>query len=134
MALHKKVKELTDRKQGIKTNTGCVNSKDDQLLFEKQAVADRWVEYIKELYDDIDRGQKPETSGDSGPSILKDEVEAAIRKMKSGKAPGVDNILTEHLKALNSDTLQILTDILNLIYSTGSIPDDLVKSIFITLP
>ena len=54
--------------------------------------------------------------------------------MKSGKAPGIDNITTEHLKALHEDSLQILTDLCQRIYESGYIPADMKHSSFITIP
>ena len=54
--------------------------------------------------------------------------------MKDRKATGVDEIPTEYLKALDTTSLKILTDLFNKIYKTGYIPNDLAKSIFITIP
>ncbi|GFR62666.1 chromosome 1 open reading frame 53 [Elysia marginata] len=38
-----------------------------------------------------------------GPPIIAAEVEYALKKMKSGKAPGLDNISTEMLKAIGEE-------------------------------
>ena len=45
--------------------------------------------------------------------------------MKDRKAAGVDEIPTECLKALDTTSLKILTDLFNKIYKTGYIPNDL---------
>ena len=66
--------------------------------------------------------------------ITREEVKKVIKKMKAGKAPGVDAVTTEHLKGLGDDGLEKLTEVLNLIYDTGHIPDDLRHSLFITIP
>ena len=50
--MHEKVKELTDRKRNIRNGSGCIMSKDGELLFEKNAVKERWVQYIHDLYND----------------------------------------------------------------------------------
>ncbi|GFR99386.1 hypothetical protein ElyMa_004527200 [Elysia marginata] len=70
----------------------------------------------------------------AGPPILKDEVRAAIRKMKSGKATGPDKISVELIEALEDYGIEKTTNLLNEIYDTGQIPTDLTKSIFIALP
>ena len=50
------------------------------------------------------------------------------------KATGVDETATECLKALDTTTLGILTDLFNKIYKKGYISNDLAQSIFITIP
>jgi hypothetical protein len=132
--MHEKVKELTDRRRNIRNGSGCIMSKDGELLFEKSAVKERWVQYIHDLYKDEKRGIRPDYVGDDGPSITQDEVSEAIKKMKDRKATGVDEIPTECLKALDTTSLKILTDLFNKIYKTGYIPNDLAQSIFITIP
>ena len=57
-------------------------SKDGELLFEKSAVKERWVQYIHDLYKDEKRGIRPDY-GDDGPSITQDEVSEAIQKIFS---------------------------------------------------
>ena len=53
-------------------------SKDGELLFEKSAVKERWVQYIHDLYKDEKRGIRPDYVGDDGPSITQDEVSEAL--------------------------------------------------------
>ena len=82
-----------------------------------------------------DRGVKPEIKKDiEGPEILKCEVQEAIRKMKKNKACGPDGITAEMIQALDDFGVDKLTTVLNEIYNSGDIPEDLTKSIFITLP
>ena len=47
---HNKVNQLTTLKSK-KWNSGCIESKDRWMLFEQKDIADRWAEYIAELYD-----------------------------------------------------------------------------------
>ena len=132
--LHQKVKDLTDRRSGVKTGSGCVRDKSGELLFEEKDIEKRWTEYISELYDDENRGERHEYERGEGPDILVEEVERALKKMKDGKAAGVDDISAECLKALGEESLKDLTKLCNKIYRTGNIPDDLLKSVFIALP
>ena len=100
---------------------------------EKEQILHRWEEYIGELYDD----QRPEIASKEqaeGPSILEQEVIKALKHMKAGKAPGADGVTTEMFEALGSFGTLRLTNLLNKIYDTGNIPEDMSKSIFIALP
>ena len=137
MALHQKVKELTDRRRNIKNRSGCIKDKDGELLFEKEKISERWVEYIRTLYSDDNRselGNEDTDTEEEGPPIMKEEVCNALKSMRDGKACGVDGISTECLKALNDTSVEVLMDLCNKIYQSGYIPEDMMKSIFVTLP
>ena len=54
--MHEEVKELTDRKRNIRNGSGCIMSKDGELLFEKNAVKERWIQCIHDLYNDENQG------------------------------------------------------------------------------
>ena len=116
--MHEKLKELTDRKKNIRTGSGCIMSKEGYLLFEKNAVKERWIQYIPNLYNDENCGIRPEYVGDDGPSITQDETSEAIKKMKDRKATDIDEIPNECLKALHTTSLEISTDLFNKIYKT----------------
>ena len=93
-----------------------------------------WTEYISDLFAD-DRGHKPETRKTiEGPEILKSEVRAALQKMKRKKAAGPDEVIMEMIDALEDFGIEKLTKVLNVVYDSGEIPEDLSKSIFIALP
>ncbi|GFO05641.1 RNA-directed DNA polymerase from mobile element jockey-like [Plakobranchus ocellatus] len=70
----------------------------------------------------------------AGLPVMKEEVKAAIKKMKHGKATGPDNISVELIEVLEDFGIGRVTHLLNEINDTGQIPTDLSKSIFIALP
>ena len=70
----------------------------------------------------------------AGPPTMKNEIVAAMRKMKSGKATGPDSISVELLEALEDYGIDKITTLLNQIYDSGHIPPDISKSIFRALP
>ena len=78
--VHQKIKEVTEKKATAK-KTGCIRSKDGDILMEKEDILNRWSEYIAELYHD-DRGPPPITNNEEGPQILEEEVKKALKKMK----------------------------------------------------
>ena len=61
-------------------------------------------------------------------------MDKVIKEMKTGKASGNEDITTEMLKALDETGLEKITEICNLIYDTGHIPNDLNESIIVRLP
>ncbi|GFN97376.1 endonuclease-reverse transcriptase [Plakobranchus ocellatus] len=104
------------------------------MLMEKKEILNRWSEYVEDLFKD-DRCEKPKIEKNiEGPTILKEEIEAAIKKMKNGKATGPDIIPVEIIKALDNLGIDLTTKLLNAIYDSGTILEDLCKSDFIVLP
>ena len=93
----------------------------------------RWVEYIKELYDD-NREPLPQFTTATGQNILKEEVENVTHLMKNGKATGPDDLPAEALKSLDKHNIDIITTLCNIIYDTGYIPTELKQSIFVPIP
>ena len=117
--MYKKVKEITCKKKINRSN--AIKRDDGTMLMETEEVMERWEEYIRELFDD-DRIENLEVRiNEEGPSIIKDEVENAIRKMKMGKLTGEDEIAVEMLVALEDYGLDIVTEIVNGIYESGEI-------------
>ncbi|GFS26510.1 RNA-directed DNA polymerase from mobile element jockey-like [Elysia marginata] len=127
------VKELTGNEKSNKSSN-CIKNKEGKLLFDNKEVLERWTEYMGCLFEDDRVENPPGVSNLDGPPIIATEVEHAPRKMKNGKAPGLDNISTEMLKALGNFGIVKLTEIFNYIYDSGHLPEDLLQSVFITLP
>ena len=79
--LYKEINEMSGRKK-ICCSSGCLKDKNGNILMEKSDILKRWSEYIEELFED-NRVSIPQISKDmQGPCILKDEVAAAINKLK----------------------------------------------------
>ncbi|GFO08984.1 hypothetical protein PoB_003548900 [Plakobranchus ocellatus] len=76
--MHAKIKDVNGKK--IKCSSpGCIKSKDGTMLMEKKEILNRWSEYVEDLFQD-DRCKKPKIKKNiEGPTILKEEVEAAIK-------------------------------------------------------
>ena len=120
--MFKEIKDFTNK--GSKTG-GCIKSKDGKILFETEKILARWTEYVEELFYE---------SRLRGPEIIKSEVENCLKQMASGKAPGIDNISSEALQALDESGIETLTELCNEMYSASYVPADLRTSVFIVLP
>ena len=66
--------------------------------------------------------------------ILESEVEAALKEMKSGKAPGNDKVSAELLIACKDISVKKLCILTNKIFNTGVLPKQMKESIFIPIP
>jgi len=131
--MHRKIKEISGHRPTA-FSSGCIQSKEGNIITEKHKVLERWTEYLGELFKD-DRGNKPTINKNlDGPAILKSEVVSALKKMERNKAAGPDEIVTEMLTSLEDFGMEKLTELINKIYNSGEIPKDLSKSIFIALP
>ena len=90
-------------------------------------------ENIAELFDD-DREEPDITVAMEGPSILKCEIEKAMRKMKTGKAAGEDGIVVEMLRAMGDWGTKQIMQITSFMHDTGEMPKQMRKSLFVTIP
>ncbi|CAG5114715.1 unnamed protein product, partial [Candidula unifasciata] len=124
-SMYQKINMLTGNI--TRNSTGCLESKDGDLLMGQSNIINRWTEYIEELYDDNRPDVELQTNND-GPPIMTAKVEDAILHMKKGKAPGPDNISLEEIEALGDFGIKIITKLLNDIYNSGYIPNDRLKS------
>ena len=103
------------------------------MIFESEKILERWAEYIGDLFAD-NRPTLPVPSNDRGPPILKEEVKKAIRKSQGGKAPGDDGITLKMIKLLEEFGIDKLHQLYNKIYSTGTFLEEILNSVYITLP
>ena len=95
---------------------------------EKNQILERWSEYIEELFDD-EREQKPVIRKNiEGPRILRAEVTAAIAHTKRNKAAGPYGIVVEMMEALEDFGIDTMKEIINEIYDSGTIPEDLSRA------
>ena len=130
--MYKKVKEIAGKRSSPASK--CIRAADGSILHEHCDVANRWVEYVKDLFHDEEEQEMIDLPAQTGPSILKEEVQWALKQMKAGKAPGPDEICVEMLLALEEEGISMLWQICSRVYETGVFPKQMLLSIFITLP
>ena len=98
---------------------GCLKTKEGSIVMDKEKILERWAEYIGELFEDNGKEHNVMKKNFAGPSIMKDEVREAMRKMKTGKATGPDGLSIELIEALEEYGIEKVTPLLNEIYDTG---------------
>ena len=94
-----------------------------------------WEDYIRSFFSD-DRPNVDIYKNDNltGPPIMKEEIEKAIRNSKTNKATGPDEIPAKLIKLLDDEGIRMLQKHFNKIYDTGYYPDQWLLSTFIPLP
>ena len=128
-----KVKRLSKFKKC--SSNGCIKEKDGSAVIDRGGMITRWEEYIRELYDDEDRGVQLEICKKmDGSPILESEIKYNIKRIKRGKANGAYGIAVEIIIALEEFGIEQLTKFANKMYDAKQFPEDLPKSIFIALP
>ena len=129
--LHTKV---TSCIHGGNNTTTCIEDKNGDIIMEKDEILSHWSEYIDEIYNYDNRGDMPDIAAEVESPITRREVEHALRGMPEKKSPGPDGITTEMRVAAGEIGILELTELSNMIHNQGSFPNELNKSIFITLP
>ncbi|XP_072051944.1 uncharacterized protein [Amphiura filiformis] len=135
----KEVLELCDRRRELKEQQN--KDKNGKCLVEEKEILSRWTEYCSDLYNYELQGDPsildcPQSYPDNEESqpILREELEAAVKAMKKGKSPGIDNIPDELVQAAGDAAIDVLTKICNNIWKTGKWPTPWTQSLVITLP
>ena len=83
--IYDKIKELTGMRRN--TRSSNIKNKEGEVVTAIDDVLKRWEQYTGELFGS-DRGEMPEIHDEySGPSILKAEIRAALKKMKGRRSP-----------------------------------------------
>ena len=101
----------------------------------------RWTQYCIELYNhkvDVETSilDVPSNNSDvdDNNTILREEVEEAVKALKRGKSPGIDNIPGELVQAGGEDMITVLTNICNRVWKSGKWPKSWTQSLIIALP
>ncbi|TWW54336.1 hypothetical protein D4764_06G0008300 [Takifugu flavidus] len=109
-------------RRGKQCTVNTVYSGDGVLLTSTRDVVDRWKEYFEDLLNPTNTPSSEEIGpGDLGigSHISGAEVAEVVKKLLGGKAPGVDEIHPEFLKALDVVGLLWLTRLCNITWTLG---------------
>ena len=106
----------------------AINSRTGITLTNPTEIICRWKEYGKELFQKNDNESEIQTidfnKKDKEPSPLLSEVEKAIRNLHSGKAPGLENIPEEPVKASGPTAVKVLHMLCIKIWDKGIWPQE----------
>ncbi|GFO04978.1 endonuclease-reverse transcriptase [Plakobranchus ocellatus] len=97
---------------------------------------ERWREYGEELFRPLNPSQEESTIDEpieGEPPPLIEEVEAAIKKLKNGKTPGLDNIPSELLKASGPTAIKAIHHLCCKIWNSKTWPAEWKKQEIVML-
>ena len=108
-------------------------------LTEEDKILGRWTEYCSELSNQGTEGdqtilQSPDQPEEPLLPILRDEIVDAVKSLKIGKAPGVDNVAAKLLIAGGDPVIDVLHKLCNHTWRTGEWPTSWTKSLILTIP
>lgn len=130
--LHKEIRDMV----GINKQTNKLVDENGLPVLDMARKKCIWEQYISTMFADNSRSAitPPTNDTNDGHSILREEVWKALKRAKSDKAVGPDNIHVEVLKLIKEDHIDALVGLMNLVYETGELPKDWLISTFVTLP
>lgn len=132
--MFKKIKQLTrkftPKYNGIKTEDGQLLTKDEDIL-------GRWKTYCEQLMaregTPEDHQLPNEMNEEQEPEILIGEVEAAMKRLKCYKSPGIDDVTAEMITATDEMGVKVIHKICQKIWNTSIWPKDWTTSLYIPL-
>ncbi|KAK3537150.1 hypothetical protein QTP70_002600 [Hemibagrus guttatus] len=105
-----------------------IKDRDGRVLTSEESVQRRWKEYFEELMNEenerekrVERVNSVEQKVDK---IRKDEVRKALKRMKSGKAVGPDDIPVEVWKCLGEAAVEFLANLFNRVLESERMPEE----------
>ncbi|TKS65443.1 putative 149 kDa protein ORF 2 [Collichthys lucidus] len=123
-------------RRGKQCTVNTVFSGDGVLLTSTGDVLGRWREYFEDLLNPTSTSSFEEAeSGD--PVVVSPisgaEVAEVVKKLLGGRAPGVDEVRPEFLKALDVVGLSWLTRLCNIAWTSGAVPLDWQTGVVVPL-
>ena len=91
-----------------------IEDQNTEEIIGEQGIFIRWKKYVEELYETCDRPgilateNAADVSEDKNKSILKEEIELALKEIKNGKAIGFDGIPIELVNCLSEGKKETL--------------------------
>ncbi|KAK3548418.1 hypothetical protein QTP70_012839 [Hemibagrus guttatus] len=114
-----------------------IKDRDGRVLTSEESVQRRWKEYFEELMnEENDREKRVEgvnSVEQKVDKIRKDEVRKALKRMKSGKAVGSDDIPVEVWKCLGEAAVEFLTSLFNRVLESERMPEEWRRSVLVPI-
>ncbi|KAK3526075.1 hypothetical protein QTP70_014653, partial [Hemibagrus guttatus] len=110
-----------------------IKDRDGRVLTSEESVQRRWKEYFEELMNEENEREKRVEGVNSVEQkvdkIRKDEVRKALKRMKSGKAVGPDDIPVEVWKCLGEAAVEFLASLFNRVLESERMPEEWRRSV-----
>ncbi|KAK3539519.1 hypothetical protein QTP70_009497 [Hemibagrus guttatus] len=114
-----------------------IKDRDGRVLTSEESVQRRWKEYFEELMNEENEREKRVEGVNSVEQkvdkIRNDEVRKALKRMKSGKAVGPDDIPVEVWKCLGEAAVEFLTSLFNRVLESERMPEEWRRSVLVPI-
>ncbi|KAK3520957.1 hypothetical protein QTP86_016410, partial [Hemibagrus guttatus] len=114
-----------------------IKDRDGRVLTSEECVQRRWKEYFEELMNEENEREKRVEGVNSVEQkvdkIRKDEVRKALKRMKSGKAVGPDDIPVEVWKCLGEAAVEFLANLFNRVLESERMPEEWRRSVLVPI-
>ncbi|KAK3533407.1 hypothetical protein QTP70_019486, partial [Hemibagrus guttatus] len=114
-----------------------IKDRDGRVLTSEESVQRRWKEYFEELMNEENEREKRVEGVNSVEQkvdkIRKDEVRKALKRMKSGKAVGPDDIPVEVWKCLGEAAVEFLASLFNRDLESERMPEEWRRSVLVPI-
>jgi hypothetical protein len=113
-----------------------INDKHGNALTQSDEILERWKEYCKEMYEDVNNitDDGDITEAECEPEPLLEEVRWAIKGLKHGKSPGCDEIPAELIQAGGEASVHIYHALCVKIWKSGKWPKEWKRSVYVPIP
>ena len=126
-----KIAKARQKKRQDREQVGVVKNENGQVLLNESDIKMRWKQYFEQLLNvENDREELEEIPYTEGPlnTISREEMESALKKMKTGKAPGPSEVAIELINAMEDCGKEWLLKLLQQVVKDGQIPEDWRRS------
>ncbi|KAK3518340.1 hypothetical protein QTP86_018635, partial [Hemibagrus guttatus] len=114
-----------------------IKDRDGRVLTSEESVQRRWKEYFEELMNEENEREKRVEGVNSVEQkvdkIRKDEVRKALKRMKSGKAVGPDDIPVKVWKCLGEAAVEFLASLFNRVLESERMPEEWRRSVLVPI-
>ncbi|KAK3530863.1 hypothetical protein QTP70_003631 [Hemibagrus guttatus] len=114
-----------------------IKDRDGRVLTSEESVQRRWKESFEELMNEENEREKRVEGVNSVEQkvdkIRKDEVRKALKRMKSGKAVGPDDIPVEVWKCLGEAAVEFLANLFNRVLESERMPEEWRRSVLVPI-
>ncbi|KAK3510194.1 hypothetical protein QTP70_026787, partial [Hemibagrus guttatus] len=114
-----------------------IKDRDGRVLTSEESVQRRWKQYFEELMNEENEREKRVEGVNSVEQkvdkIRKDKVRKALKRMKSGKAVGPDDIPVEVWKCLGEAAVEFLASLFNRVLESERMPEEWRRSVLVPI-
>ena len=124
--IYKVAKQRAKNRQDI-GEVSVIKSKEGDMLTDEKNIKERWQEYFSDLLN-VENSREPLEEQppveDPVQGITQEEVKEAMKKMKSGKAPGCSGLTVDLLKSLGDTGVHMMHTLLEKIWLEEKVPTE----------